>query len=130
MQNQDRNLIAVHNLTANELEKTFNLGGFPMPSIAVTKDDYSHTEYGEVSVLFSRDTIDPKVNQNNKIYGGDAWTPTYLKIEHKINYKKASGIYSKANTIGNIPFFNPVNLHPDIIEDMIIRFNLYKLCMR
>ena len=85
MQNQDRNLIAVHNLTANELEKTFNLGGFPMPSIAVTKDDYSHTEYGEVSVLFSRDTIDPKVNQNNKIYGGDAWTPTYQKIEHKIN---------------------------------------------
>ena len=62
--------------------------------------------------------------QSNKIYGGDAWTPAYPKIEHKINYKKASGIYSKANTIGNIPFFNPVNLHPDNIEDMIIRFNL------
>lgn len=66
VQRQDRNLVAVHNLTADELEKSLNLGGLAMPSIAVVKDDFAHTEYGDVSVLFSRDTIDPEVNRENK----------------------------------------------------------------
>lgn len=45
VQNQDRNLVAVHNLTADELEKSLKLGGLAMPSIAVVKDDFAHTEY-------------------------------------------------------------------------------------
>ena len=90
VQNQDRDLVAVHNLTAEEFEKSLNLGGFPMPSIAVTKDDFLHKEYGDISVIFSRDTIDPKRTAANKVYGGDAWTPSYPQVEYKINSKKAS----------------------------------------
>ena len=37
------------------------------------------------SVVFSRDTIDPKLNRNNKLYGADAWTPTMPTTYYKAN---------------------------------------------
>lgn len=118
---QDRNLAAVHNLTTSELEKSLKLGGLAMPSIAVIKNDFAHTEYGEVSAIFSKDTINPERNYNNKVYGGDAWTPTYPRIEYKINEKLAYKNYKRANNIGNIPFFNPANMEPNNIEDTVNR---------
>ena len=63
---QKRDLVAVHNLTAEKLEGALELGGMPMPSIAVTKTDIGHSTYGEVSLVFGKDTVDPK-NKNNKV---------------------------------------------------------------
>lgn len=77
------NLIAVHNIYTDKLTKSLKLGGFPMPSIAVTKADMGHENYGECSFVFDKSTIDPKVDKRNKVYGGDAWTPTYPAIEYK-----------------------------------------------
>lgn len=83
------NLIAVHNIYTDKLVKSLKLGGFPMPSIAVTKADMGHENYGECSFVFDKSTIDPKADKRNKIYGGDAWTPTYPAIEYKVSEKIA-----------------------------------------
>ena len=83
------NLIAVHNIYTDKLVKSLNLGGFPMPSIAVIKSDMGHAEYGECSFVFDKSTIDPKADKRNKVYGGDAWTPTYPDIDYKVNEKIA-----------------------------------------
>ena len=80
---ETRDLIALHNLKSDELLKSLDLGGFPMPSIAVIKAESGHDEYGEISLVFPKDTIDPKSDKANKVYGGDAWTPTYPRIEYK-----------------------------------------------
>ena len=88
-------LIAVHNLSAEQLMKTLKLGGFAMPSIAIIKSDYAHNRYGDISVVFYPQTIDPKASKYNKVYGGDAWTPTYPGIEYKINSKELDKIYKK-----------------------------------
>lgn len=77
------NLIAVHNIYTDKLVKSLKLGGFPKPSIAVTKADMGHENYGECSFVFDKSTIDPKADKRNKVYGGDAWTPTYPTIEYK-----------------------------------------------
>ena len=77
------NLIAVHNIYTDKLAKSLKLGGFPMPSIAVIKSDMGHGNYGECSFVFDKSTIDPKADKRNKVYGGDAWTPTYPAIEYK-----------------------------------------------
>ena len=77
------NLIAVHNIYTDKLAKSLKLGGFPMPSIAVTKADMGHENYGECSFVFDKSTIDPKVDKRNKVYGGDAWNLTYPTIEYK-----------------------------------------------
>lgn len=82
---EKNDLIAVHNIYANKISKSLKLGGFPMPSIAVTKADMGHENYGECSFVFNKSTIDPKVDKRNKVYGGDAWTPTYPSIDYKVN---------------------------------------------
>lgn len=79
------NLIAVHNIYTDKLAKSLKLGGFPMPSIAVTKADMGHENYGECSFVFDKSTIDPKVDKRNKVYGDDAWTPTYHSVDYKVN---------------------------------------------
>ena len=82
---ETKDLIAVHNLRGTELVKSLELGGLPMPSVAIIKDQASHDKYGDVSLIFPKEAIDPKANRANKVYGGDAWTPTYPKIEYKPN---------------------------------------------
>lgn len=88
----DKNLVAMHNLSADNLETALNRGGFPMPSIAVTKDNISHNDFGEVSVLFDKDTIDPEIN-NNHVYGSDVYSPTHPGLEYKVNENKSKEVY-------------------------------------
>ena len=92
---ETKNLVAVHNMQLSELERTLDLGGLPMPSIAIIKAQRGHSEYGDVSLVFDKSVIDPKANKQNKVYGGDAWTPTYPTIEYKPNEKIAKKISDK-----------------------------------
>ena len=82
-------------MTAAELEKSLDLGGLPMPSIAIIKAADGHSKYGDVSLVFGKDTIDPKKSARNKVYGGDAWTPTFPKIDYKANEKVGKQIRDK-----------------------------------
>lgn len=88
-------LIAVHNLSEEKLLKSLQLGGLPMPSIAVLKAKEGHSQYGEISLVFDKSTIDPQRSSANKIYSGDAWTPTYPSIEYKPNEEVADRVRDK-----------------------------------
>ena len=89
---ETKNLVAVHNMRVSELEKSLSLGGLPMPSIAIIKAQSGHSEYGDVSLVFDKNAIDPQKNKDNKVYGGDAWTPTYPTIEYKANREVADRV--------------------------------------
>lgn len=84
---ETKELIAVHNLSENSLLKTLGLGGLPMPSIAIIKAKDGHSRFGSISLVFAKNSISPETNKLNKIYGGDAWTPTFPQIEYKLNEK-------------------------------------------
>ena len=84
---QNKDLVAVHNLTEENLREALELGGLPSPSIAVVKAQEGHTKYGPISLVFNSDTIDPMVNRANRIYGSDAWTPTRPNVEYAVNGK-------------------------------------------
>ena len=88
-------LIAVHNLSEEKLLKSLSLGGLPMPSIAVLKAKEGHSQYGDISLIFDKSTIDPQATSANKVYSGDAWTPTYPFIEYKPNEKVVNHILDK-----------------------------------
>ena len=81
-----KELVAVHNLTEQNLREALQLGGMPSPSIAVVKAREGHTKYGPVSLIFGSDTIDPMVDKANRVYGADAWTPTRPGVEYEVNY--------------------------------------------
>ena len=89
---QNKDLVAVHNLTAENLQEALELGGMPSPSIAVVKAQEGHTKYGPISLVFNSDTIDPMVNRANRIYGSDAWTPTRPNVEYKVKPDKARAL--------------------------------------
>ena len=98
-------LIAAHNLTEDKLKKMLEYDGIPMPSIAITKADQGWNKFGDISLIFRKDTVDPEGNRKNKVYGADAWTPTFPQIENDINedvYYRASRNVDKTMT-GKMP---------------------------
>ena len=82
---ETKTLIAMHNLTESKLEKAIDLGGFPMPSIAVTRADIPHTNFGEITLVMDKGTVDPKADRRNDVYSADAWTPTFPRTEYEAN---------------------------------------------
>ena len=87
--NETKELVAVHNLTEENLREALDLGGMPSPSIAVVKAQEGHSQYGPISLVFGPDSIDPMANRANRVYGSDAWTPTRPNVEYKVNADQA-----------------------------------------
>ena len=97
---ETKDLIAVHNLSEKNLLENIKLGGFPMPSIAITKVNNSYDNFGDISVVFKKDTINPSMEEN-KVYSGDAWTPMFPRTEWKLNEKAMKKMADMFNTSTN-----------------------------
>ena len=78
-------LVGLHNMSADGLKGADDLGGFAMPSIAITRDSMGHNEFGDISLLMRTSAFNPQVNRLNKIYSRDAWTPTFPGIINKVD---------------------------------------------
>lgn len=96
---ETRDLIAVHNLTEENLESSLDIGGLPSPSIAIIKAEQGHSKYGPISIVFDKSTIDPQADSRNKIYGSDAWTPTVPRVEYQVNSKRAGDLEYELNSL-------------------------------
>ncbi len=92
-------LIAVHNKDEASIMAALKLGGLPMPSIAVVKAKAGHSKYGPISLLFNKTTIDPQADSRNKVYGGDAYTPTNPGVEYPVNAKAALAVEGRINEL-------------------------------
>jgi len=81
----DRTLAATHNLTRDKLKGILELGGFPVPSIAISDvNKLTPTQFGDITVLFDKDTINPE-NPANEVYDRDVWSPTFPQVDYDIN---------------------------------------------
>lgn len=129
-------LVAMHNMTEEKLRRTLDIGAWPSPSIAVVKAKEGHANYGEYSAIFPRGTIDPQADSKNKVYGGDAWTPTHdnALVERGVNYEArrafddrikdlssrfAGGIFRGSSTLGKIGLENETRMEPEEIADKL-----------
>lgn len=121
---ETKNLLALHNLTEKNLLDAAKLGGLPMPSIAIVKADAGHGEYGDISFVFSKDTIDPQLFRSNKVYGDDAWTPTAPAIEFKANgkvEKRLHDLYYRIYNEKGRDFVDPLYSVANMLEDELNR---------
>jgi hypothetical protein len=129
-------LVAMHNMTEEKLRRTLDIGAWPSPSIAVVKAKEGHANYGEYSAVFPRETIDPQADSKNKVYGGDAWTPTHDNaiVERGVNYEArrafdeniknlssqfAGGVFRGSGTLGKIGLENETRWEPEEIADKL-----------
>ena len=94
----NKELVAIHNLSEEKLLEDLNLGGFPAPSIAVTKTNVGHDGYGDISVVFRKDTLDPKINKDNHVFGANAYTPRFPQVEYQLNEKAVKSLADKLET--------------------------------
>ena len=81
---ETKDLIAVHNLSYDKITDALKLGGLPMPSIAVLKAKQGHNKYGEISVVFNKNTVSPETDSRNKVYVADAYRLFTLFIKLSI----------------------------------------------
>ena len=88
-------LVALHNLSEEKLLKVLQLGGFPMPSIAITRADIAHDQFGDITVIFGKDTIDPQMSTANRVFSRDGYTPTVPKVDYKVNERVGEKIRKK-----------------------------------
>lgn len=119
---ETRDLIAVHNLTERNLIDIGALGGAPAPSIAIVKAKAGHSKYGPISLVYGKDTIDPRKNSKNKVYGSDAWTPTAPKMGYQLDEKMAKAIRSRVEDIlGDEAGVIRLHLDDDNLSDQLNR---------
>lgn len=101
-------LMAIHNFNSSVTKGVLELGGFPAPSIAITNPKIvNHEQFGDVSVLFDKSTIDP-ANRQNEVYDRDVWSQDFPKVEYDINNADIKKYISK-------------NLEYDYKDDIISR---------
>ena len=115
---QTQDLMAIHNLDGKKMDSMLQLGAIPSPSVAIVKASQGHTKYGDYTLVFPRQSIDPQADRRNKVYGADAWTPTAANaiVEREVNYEArraaeqkiaqlanqvAGGIFSRDSVIGS-----------------------------
>ncbi len=121
---ETKNLVALHNLTEDKLAKSLELGGFPMPSIAITKSDIPHTNFGDITLVFGKETIDPKASKKNTVYSADAWTPTFPQVEYEANRDVSAKISKKHSKIAKqygYEFARPLYSSANYVEDELNR---------
>ena len=97
---ETKDLVALHNLTEDKLLKSISLGGFPMPSIAVTRQDIPYTNFGDITLVMDKGAIDPKASRKNTVYSADAWTPTVPRVEYEADPKAEQRITAKLDQLG------------------------------
>ena len=126
-------LMAIHNLNEDKLNGVLDLGGFPYPSIAITKPStISHEGYGDISVIFKPDAINPELNAKNKVYSRDAYTPRFPTLEYKVssneskNIRKVIGDYDYRNPLPGDKYISEAYSIMDNLEDNINRSGLEK----
>lgn len=124
---ENKNLMAIHNLHANEVLKQLDLGGMPMPSMAVTDPaKVDHEGFGDITLILDKDTIDPKKSKYNKVYSGDAYTPTFPRIEYEANEAESEAVYKTLTdaTKGSPEEVrrNVLKYHPGNIDDELNRW--------
>lgn len=97
--NEDiKNLVAIHNTTESKLLQSIELGGLPMPSIAIIKSDMGHENFGNISLILKSEAIDPQKHYDNKVYSADAYSPRFPQVDYSLNGKELKILADKMDT--------------------------------
>lgn len=125
---QTDQLAAIHNLTAENLIFADEIGGLAVPSVAIVRPGQAIEGFGEITLLGSRQMVDPEAEP---VFSADAYSATFPKPEYrKVKYETAIEIAKKfraldkqydENTEDIIVDFSVNNPDPQRIIDAMLR---------
>ena len=103
-----RDLMVTHNISANGIMHAHKMGGLPLASVAVAKQSNPLTNFGEVTLIGSRDYIDPKGVNKAKVFGSDIYSPRYPRVSYEYSSKDQKALFNRfeksAKEIGDSKF--------------------------
>lgn len=79
--NAEGSLIAYHNTNETALMNALESGGLAVPSIAITNRNFDYDNFGNITLVGTRDLIDPA--NNTDVYNRDAYTTRTPRTEYK-----------------------------------------------
>ena len=92
----DKNLVGLHNISEAKLKKAIKNGGLANPSAAVINiERQTHEGYGAITLVMPSSLISKRTGRNAGTWVGDAWTPTYPKIEKDYSNKEGHQLFLK-----------------------------------
>ena len=97
--NKSKNLIAQHNTSEEKLLEALNLGALPVPSIAITKSDTPISNYGNITLLFNKDTINP-TDRRNVAYNSDIYSSRRPQTVNSLDKNKVKAFEKSMNDKG------------------------------
>lgn len=74
-------LITVHNISEENLNKSLDLGGFAVPSLGITKQRTPYTDFGEISLIGTKDMVDPE--KGTPVFSQDAYSKMFPEVTNK-----------------------------------------------
>ena len=119
---ESADLVAFHNITPELLLDVLRRKSLLMPSLAITNKGM--TDFGEISLIFDKNTIDPAVNSENKLYGADAWTPTQTQLKKNAKFntdKTVNAVNTMKKHIGSQYVSELFDITPKQFKETIIR---------
>jgi len=94
-------LIAIHNLTTENLLYANEIGGFPVPSIGITKASTPFYAFGNITMIAPKGMIDPATG--TPVFDRDAYTSRFPDLNYKkVPSKKADAFYAEMKQVVNM----------------------------
>lgn len=90
-----RDLIVTHNISADSIMHADKMGGLPLASVAVAKQSNPLTNFGEVTLIGSRNYIDPKGVNKAQVFGSDIYSPRYPRISYEYSAKNQKALFNR-----------------------------------
>lgn len=90
-----RDLIVTHNISADGIMHADKIGGLPLASVAVAKQSNPLTNFGEVTLIGSRNYIDPKGVNKAQVFGSDIYSPRYPRISYEYSAKNQKALFNR-----------------------------------
>ena len=91
----EKDLVVYHNVSTEKLNGAIELGGLPMPSLAITKKDIPFGDFGEITLIGNKDMIDPRKSRTNEVFSRDAYTVRKPTVNYEEPSEKDEAAFRK-----------------------------------
>lgn len=100
-QDDERNLIVQHNLSAANLLHADRMRGLAVPSVAISNVDYPLDNFGEITLLGGPDMVDPRKDRAAKVFDADVYSPRYPTVRYKIAKPAMNKVWKRLSKASN-----------------------------
>jgi len=70
----DKDMMFLHNTSPEAIKSFDEIGGVPMPSLAVTRAEIPFDSFGEITLVGKPESFDPRATSTNDLFSADAYT--------------------------------------------------------